>query len=161
MLLARFGFYLAMLILILVFATLSSAFLTLANGINILQQTSTIGIMTLGETLVILAGGIDVSVGSVLGLGGMVAAIVAPRRRCRHGYSGPPRNRSRPCRRSSQRSLDHAPAHRPVHHDARYAQLRPRHRLHRFEPVQRRRSRRFEFLLSSGAAISLGYPSRS
>ena len=65
-LLGRFGFYLAMLILILVFATLSSAFLTLANGINILQQTSTIGIITLGETLVILAGGIDVSVGSVL-----------------------------------------------------------------------------------------------
>jgi ribose/xylose/arabinose/galactoside ABC-type transport system permease subunit len=74
-LLGRFGFYLAMLILILVFATLSSAFLTLTNGINILQQTSTIGIITLGETLVILAGGIDVSVGSVLGLGGMVAAI--------------------------------------------------------------------------------------
>jgi ribose transport system permease protein len=75
-LLARFGFYLAMAILILVFAGLSPAFLTLANGINILQQTSTIGIMALGETLVILAGGIDVSVGSVLGLGGMVAAIV-------------------------------------------------------------------------------------
>lgn len=71
----RFGFYLAMLILIVVFAALSPAFLTLSNGINILQQTSTIGIMALGETLVILAGGIDVSVGSVLGLGGMVAAI--------------------------------------------------------------------------------------
>jgi len=75
-LLARFGFYVALVILILVFAGLSPAFLTLANGINILQQTSTIGIMALGETLVILAGGIDVSVGSVLGLGGMVAAIV-------------------------------------------------------------------------------------
>jgi ribose/xylose/arabinose/galactoside ABC-type transport system permease subunit len=74
-LLARFGFYVAILILILVFAALSPAFLTFANGINILQQTSTIGIMALGETLVILAGGIDVSVGSILGLGGMVAAI--------------------------------------------------------------------------------------
>jgi ribose transport system permease protein len=73
---ARFGFYIALVILILVFAGLSPAFLTLTNGINILQQTSTIGIMSLGETLVILAGGIDVSVGSVLGLGGMVAAIV-------------------------------------------------------------------------------------
>jgi ribose/xylose/arabinose/galactoside ABC-type transport system permease subunit len=46
------------------------------NGLNILQQTSTIGIMALGQTLVILAGGIDVSVGSTLGLGGMVAAMV-------------------------------------------------------------------------------------
>ena len=74
-LLARFGLYVALVILILAFAGLSPAFLTLANGINILQQTSTIGIMALGETLVILAGGIDVSVGSVLGLGGMVAIM--------------------------------------------------------------------------------------
>lgn len=75
-LLARFGFYAALLILIAIFATLSPAFLTVANGLNILQQTSTIGIMALGQTLVVLAGGIDVSVGSTLGLGGMVAAIV-------------------------------------------------------------------------------------
>jgi len=72
----RFGFYAALVILIAVFAALSPAFLTFTNGINILQQTSTIGIMAIGETLVILAGGIDVSVGSILGFGGMVAAIV-------------------------------------------------------------------------------------
>ena len=72
----RFGFYAALLILIAVFSALSPAFLTLQNGINILQQTSTIGIMAIGETLVILAGGIDVSVGSILGLGGMISAIV-------------------------------------------------------------------------------------
>lgn len=75
LLLARFGFYAALAILIAVFAVLSPAFLTVTNGINILQQTSTIGIMALGETLVILAGGIDVSVGAVLGLGGMVSAM--------------------------------------------------------------------------------------
>lgn len=74
--LAQFGFYAALVILVLVFAALSPAFLTPANGINILQQTSTIGIMAIGETLVILAGGIDVSVGSILGFGGMVAAMV-------------------------------------------------------------------------------------
>ena len=74
-LLGRFGFYAALAILILVFALLSPAFLTFSNGINVLQQTSTIGIMALGQTLVILAGGIDVSVGAVLGLGGMVSAI--------------------------------------------------------------------------------------
>jgi len=74
-LLGRFGFYAALAILIIVFAVLSPAFLTFSNGINVLQQTSTIGIMALGQTLVILAGGIDVSVGAVLGLGGMVSAI--------------------------------------------------------------------------------------
>jgi ribose transport system permease protein len=73
--LGRFGFYVALAILIIVFAALSPAFLTVTNLINILQQTSTIGIMAVGETLVILAGGIDVSVGSTLGLGGMVAAM--------------------------------------------------------------------------------------
>ena len=72
----RFGFYAALFVLVAVFSALSPAFLTLQNGINILQQTSTIGIMAIGETLVILAGGIDISVGSILGLGGMIAAIV-------------------------------------------------------------------------------------
>jgi ribose/xylose/arabinose/galactoside ABC-type transport system permease subunit len=76
LLLGRFGFYAALVILIVVFSVLSPAFLTFSNGINILQQTSTIGIMAIGETLVILAGGIDVSVGSILGLGGMIAAMV-------------------------------------------------------------------------------------
>jgi ribose transport system permease protein len=74
--LARFGFYAALAVVIAVFAALSPAFLTFGNGINILQQTATIGIMAIGETLVILAGGIDVSVGSMLGLGGMIAAMV-------------------------------------------------------------------------------------
>jgi ribose transport system permease protein len=74
-LLSRFGFYAALAVLITVFALLSPAFLTFSNGINVLQQTSTIGIMALGQTLVILAGGIDVSVGAVLGLGGMVSAM--------------------------------------------------------------------------------------
>ncbi len=74
-LLSRYGFYAALAILVIAFSLLSPAFLTVSNFINILQQTSTIGIMALGETLVILAGGIDVSVGSVLGLGGMVSAM--------------------------------------------------------------------------------------
>jgi ribose/xylose/arabinose/galactoside ABC-type transport system permease subunit len=74
--LARYGFYAALLILVLSFTALSPNFLTVPNLINILQQTSTIGIMAIGQTLVILAGGIDVSVGSVLGLGCMIAAMV-------------------------------------------------------------------------------------
>ena len=74
--LARYGFYIALLILVLAFTALSSNVLTVPNGLNILQQTSTIGVMAIGQTLVILAGGIDISVGSVLGLGGMIAAMV-------------------------------------------------------------------------------------
>ena len=74
-LLGQFGFYVALLILVIVFAALSPAFLTRTNLLNIIQQTSTIGIMVIGQTLVILAGGIDVSVGSVLGVGGMISAL--------------------------------------------------------------------------------------
>jgi ribose/xylose/arabinose/galactoside ABC-type transport system permease subunit len=75
LLLGRFGFYLALALLIIVFSLMSPAFLTFTNGLNTLQQTSTIGIMAIGETLVILAGGLDISVGSVLGLGGMISAM--------------------------------------------------------------------------------------
>jgi ribose transport system permease protein len=74
--LARYGFYVALAILVAVFTSLSPNFLTVPNFLNILQQTSTIGIMAIGQTLVILAGGIDISVGSALGLGGMIAAMV-------------------------------------------------------------------------------------
>ena len=105
--------------LIAAFSTLSPAFFTFSNGINILQQTSTIGIMAIGETLVILAGGIDVSVGSVLGLGGMIAAMIM-----RHPGADPVvsracRNRGRAAGRPDQRGHHHAAAHRPVHYHAR------------------------------------------
>jgi ribose transport system permease protein len=50
-----------------VFATFSSeAFLTRDNLITVLTQSSVIGILTIGMTFVILTGGIDLSVGSML-----------------------------------------------------------------------------------------------
>ena len=131
----RFGFYAALLILIAVFSALSPAFLTLQNGINILQQTSTIGIMAIGETLVILAGGIDVSVGSILGLGGMISAIVL-----RDAGADPVTamvlgTLSGLVVGLLQWSADHLAWDRPVHHHAGDAQRDPRRGLHRFEPV--------------------------
>ena len=55
------------LLLLCVIATFSSdAFLTRANIINVLTQSSVIGILTIGMTYVILTGGIDLSVGSML-----------------------------------------------------------------------------------------------
>lgn len=49
-------------------------FLTLNNLYNILLQASVIGIVTIGLTFVILGGGIDLSVGSLVALAGVVAA---------------------------------------------------------------------------------------
>jgi ribose transport system permease protein len=61
--------------LILLCAFLSVAtdtFLTLRNFLNVLDQVTVLGVMAVGMTLVILIGGIDLSVGSVLALSGMV-----------------------------------------------------------------------------------------
>ena len=67
----------ALLVLIAVVATQSSNFFTLANLFNILQQTSVNAIMAVGMTLVILAAGIDLSVGSLLAFtGALVASLI-------------------------------------------------------------------------------------
>jgi ribose transport system permease protein len=61
--------------LILLCAFLSVAtdtFPTLRNVLNVLDQVTVLGVMAVGMTLVILIGGIDLSVGSVLALSGMV-----------------------------------------------------------------------------------------
>jgi ribose transport system permease protein len=49
-------------------------FLTLANGQNILLQISVNACLSIGMTLVILTGGIDLSVGAILALSGAIAA---------------------------------------------------------------------------------------
>jgi ribose transport system permease protein len=49
-------------------------FLTLDNGLNVLRQISINLCLSIGMTLVILSGGIDLSVGSVLAISGAVAA---------------------------------------------------------------------------------------
>ncbi|CAM3656131.1 ribose ABC transporter permease [Xenorhabdus thuongxuanensis] len=64
----------ALLFLIAIVSSLSPNFFTLNNLFNILQQTSVNAIMAVGMTLVILASGIDLSVGSLLALTGAVAA---------------------------------------------------------------------------------------
>lgn len=67
------------LILIVLFVALSFAsetFLTWRNLSNLLRQTSINGIVALGMTFVIVSAGIDLSVGAVVGLSGMIAAIM-------------------------------------------------------------------------------------
>ena len=52
-------------------------FLTTRNMLNILRQTAVIGIITVGMTFVLISGGIDLSVGSVLSVAGIVCAYLA------------------------------------------------------------------------------------
>lgn len=69
------GVLIAFTILSGVFAVLSPRFLTIDNWLNVLLQTSTIGIVAIGMTFVIVTAGIDLSVGSTVALSGMVAAV--------------------------------------------------------------------------------------
>jgi len=70
----RLGLLFAFLTLCIVLSILSDRFRTLPNALNILRQSSVNGIIAAGITLVILTGGIDLSVGSVLALSSMIAA---------------------------------------------------------------------------------------
>ena len=66
---------LTLVLLILGFAMASPAFLSVNNGLTVLLQTAVIGLLGIGLTLVIITGGIDLSVGSVLALSGVVSAM--------------------------------------------------------------------------------------
>ena len=72
------GLVLALLALVIVGAiTAGENFTTFSNALVILRQASIIGVISIGMTLVIIAGGIDLSVGSVMGLASIVATLAA------------------------------------------------------------------------------------
>ena len=71
---ARFRSLFALALMVLALSLLSEHFLTPDNGWNILRQISVNLCLSIGMTLVILSGGIDLSVGAILALAGAVAA---------------------------------------------------------------------------------------
>lgn len=73
-LLARFQSLIALVLMVLAMSLLSERFLTPENDWNILRQISVNLCLSIGMTLIILAGGIDLSVGANLALAGAVAA---------------------------------------------------------------------------------------
>jgi ribose/xylose/arabinose/galactoside ABC-type transport system permease subunit len=72
----RYGIGFVMLIMIGVLAIVSPAFRTTDNTLSILLQVSINGILSLGMVFVMVAGGIDISVGSMLALTSSVAGMV-------------------------------------------------------------------------------------
>jgi ribose/xylose/arabinose/galactoside ABC-type transport system permease subunit len=64
----RVGVLAALVLLIIAASFLSHRFLTVPNLLNVLRQVSIVGILAIGMTFVILARGIDLSVGSILGI---------------------------------------------------------------------------------------------
>lgn len=71
------GTLLTILIFLATFLSIASQFfLTIENITNLVRHTSIVGVVAIGMTFVIISGGIDLSVGSVLGFSGMTAAIL-------------------------------------------------------------------------------------
>lgn len=68
------GPLIGLVVIMVVFSFLSPYFLTMRNMLNIFSQISEIGIMAVGSALVIITGGIDLSVGAVLAMSLMVNA---------------------------------------------------------------------------------------
>ncbi len=66
-----------LLVLALVIAVLQPAFLNAQNLLNVGVQAAVIAIMAFGMTFVVVAGGIDLSVGSIAALAAMVGALTA------------------------------------------------------------------------------------
>lgn len=72
--LIKYKSLIGLILLIAIVSMLNPAFLSVKNILNILRQTSVNAIIAAGMTFVILTGGIDLSVGSILGLSGAVCA---------------------------------------------------------------------------------------
>ncbi|WP_126429882.1 ABC transporter permease [Brevibacillus marinus] len=72
----KYNLLIILLIFIGIGAMLSPKFLTVQNFLNLLQQSAVVGIISIGMTFVIIVAGIDLSVGSVLALAGMVFAVL-------------------------------------------------------------------------------------
>ena len=74
---AKYGVVFGLFIIVLYFTIMKANFLTLDNIFNMLRQTSINGFLAIGMTFVVLTGGIDLSVGSIVGASGIFAALAA------------------------------------------------------------------------------------
>jgi ribose/xylose/arabinose/galactoside ABC-type transport system permease subunit len=76
--LQHYGVVLALVLLVGIAGILQPIFLRPSNVINVLRQVSITGMLAVGMTFVIINCGIDLSVGSILGLTGMLAIMFQP-----------------------------------------------------------------------------------
>lgn len=71
----EFGLLVFIVILCAAFQLRNHSFLTLANLKDLLANTAILGILAVGMTLVLLTGGIDLSIGATIALAGMTSAL--------------------------------------------------------------------------------------
>lgn len=78
--LLRIGPLIALFVLAGYLSLATPYFLTVGNGVNVARQTSITAILAVGQTLVIITGGIDLSVGAMAALSASVAAVLMTQR---------------------------------------------------------------------------------
>ncbi|MGL5412382.1 ABC transporter permease [Cetobacterium sp.] len=69
----------SLIIMMIFFSIFSEYFFTTTNLLTIALQTSVIGIIAIGQTVVIVTGGIDLSVGSIVAFSGVTAGLLVER----------------------------------------------------------------------------------
>src|SRR5919204_6160804 len=71
--------FLSLIILFVALSIASPHFLTETNLSSVVRQTAVINIMALGMTMIIISGGIDLSVGAILAMGGLLGTMAMER----------------------------------------------------------------------------------
>jgi ribose transport system permease protein len=71
--------FLSLIVLFVALAIASPHFLTSTNLSSVVRQTAVINIMALGMTIIIISGGIDLSVGAILAMGGLLGTMAMER----------------------------------------------------------------------------------
>ena len=120
------GVLLALIALLIAMCFLSPYFWKPTNIFNVLRGMSTIGIMAIGQTMIIVTGGIDLSVGSVLAASAMLTARLM--------FTGSDAALDRSCAGSAPRHAagphqwphHHQAQGEPLHHDTGHVEHRPR-----------------------------------
>ncbi len=74
---SKYGILIAFIILFIALSIASPVFLSVPNMLNVLRQISVNGVMAVGMTFVVMTGGIDLSVGSVLALSACIGTYFA------------------------------------------------------------------------------------
>ena len=124
---AQYALYILVALLVVATITKGSIFWGQTNLTNLLLQMSIIGVVVLAELIVVLTGGIDISVGSALGLAAVIAAGLFG------GPIGAARARRRPGHRRhrgvSERLAGRLPRAGAVHRHPGHARPGPRPRL--------------------------------
>lgn len=74
--LSKFGIWAALILLSITFSITCDNFLTAPNLFNVARQVSIVGVCAVGMTFVILMGAMDLSVGAVIGISSVTAAVM-------------------------------------------------------------------------------------